>query len=147
MPLSNCITIRVDASTRQGDGAGVAFISKVTDPQGNTTEHRGRRFIHDELSTTDAETHAALYGVTEMWNFFRNRTDKMENYEVIIESDCEHTVRKINETWGDDTVDQFFSYFRRNTEEFRARWIARSNNEVADSMAREAFRSEMEKET
>jgi len=140
MPLKNSIIIKTDASTRNGDGVGIAFSARVTKQEGVMFKEEGSRFVDSDCKTTYAETLAALYSLSELNKSFKTKEINFNNFIVIIESDCEHTVRKINKENYSDKVDRSINHFRRRTRDLRSRWIPRSQNKKADAMAREAFR-------
>lgn len=142
----NEIVVKTDASTRQGEGCGVAFICYICDSKGVQKEYCGKKYISKKVSTTKAETIATLYAMKCVQERFKDRSDYTKDFSLVIESDCQHAVQRINQSIYSEDIDKFINYYRRFFGEVRARWIPRAANEKADSMAREQFRKGCEGE-
>lgn len=132
------IVIRSDASTKGNRGVGVAYEATVYHESGGYDRYSESRYIPAYMKTTDAETVAAAFGIMKMYEQF---DDQKEQYELILESDCEPTIEDIQESFGaGNEVERVIRFFATSFKGFSARWISRENNEKADALAREALR-------
>lgn len=145
MPQRKQAVVKTDASTRNGDGSGLAYLLVVTDNNGINQEYRNKKYVERKLTTTEAETLATLYALRDMQTLFKDRDDYIKNYAIVIESDCEHTVRRVNgDASGDEKIDRFINYYKNLFGNVRARWIPRADNVQADSMAKTIFQRKTE---
>jgi ribonuclease HI len=140
MPPKNQVVVKTDASTRDGQGSGLAFVASINDGCGIEETHTGKTYVSRKLTTTEAETLATLFAFKEIHEIFKYREDYIKDYAVVIESDCEHTVRRVKETHYDREIDKFIKHYKRLFGNVRARWIPRTDNGHADAMARETLR-------
>jgi ribonuclease HI len=140
MPQKNQVVAKTDASTRDGQGSGLACVATINDGCGIKETHTNKTYVSRKLTTTEAETLAALFAFKQIHEVFKCRKDYIKDYAVVIESDCEHTVRRVNETHYDRDIDKFIKHYKRLFGNARARWIPRTDNGRADAMARETLR-------
>lgn len=147
MAFKNQVVAKTDASTRQGEGSGLAFELRLYDSFGvEDTVYSDKKYVPKKITTTQAETYATVFAMDNIKKSIKLKNFYPKDFEVIIESDCQHTVRRINENEIREDVDKFINHYNKIFGEMRARWIPRSQNAKADSMAREMFRKGTEGE-
>lgn len=149
MSFKNRIVLKTDASTRNGEGFGIAFQADTYDQFGCHWNFSGKQFIDCNAKSTQAETIAVVFAIRELQEWFEgNKLGYMKDYTIIIESDCEHTVEIIRgEKRGYNVeIEQAIDHYGRLCETLRARWIPRADNTIVDAMARETFRRGVEGE-
>ena len=132
------IVIKTDASTRNDSGSGLAYQAIVFDRDdgGDVIEYKNRRYIESNVSSTDSEMYAVIYTLQKVYRTINN-WDDTKKYDVVVESDCDYAVSTVNmENYKDKKMRRYVSFYRNKFDGLRARWIPRSENTVADSMAR-----------
>lgn len=123
--------VRTDASVNKKKGVGIAYDGVVFQPDGSYKIYSDSDYIPRKIKTTDAETLAAAYGLKEI---FYN-IDEPGKYNITVKSDCEHTIRVI-ENKIDSDVERVISFFAEQFKSFEVKLIPRSDNEKADALAR-----------
>jgi len=132
------VIIRTDASTREGEGCGVAFKSKIY-LTNNMMEYESSDFVEKNLKTTDAETFAVLFALKEMKQYLKENGMTIANYSVEIESDCDDTVNRVRGIKEGNDIDKFINHYLTFYHDVKARWIPRSANTHVDAMAKSIF--------
>lgn len=140
MSLKNQIVVKTDASTCDGEGCGVAYQATVHDGFGVKEHHDASSFISQDLKTTEAEAVAVLFALKKLNFVFKNlRDDYRKDYLIIIKSDCENTINRVENEMAYTNIDDYIQHYLRFFGNFRARWIPRESNVEVDQMARNMF--------
>jgi hypothetical protein len=124
------IVVKTDASTRVGDGSGLAYVASVYKESKEPTHLSDSRFIEKDMSTTNSETLAVLYALHEIYN----QLHRPETYNIVIESDCDPTVQRIRQE-GVNEIEKPIDHYKKLFNGFDIRWIPRASNQQADDMA------------
>jgi len=147
MSLTNQAVVRTDASTRDGEGCGVAYQATVHDGFGVKEHHDASSYISEDLKSTEAEAVAVLFALKKLNFVFRNlRDDYRKDYVLIIKSDCENTINRIKNEMTYTDIDHYIRHYLRFFGDYRANWIPRASNVEVDQMAKKMFRRGIEDE-
>jgi hypothetical protein len=128
--LQKEIIVKTDASTRVGEGSGLAYVASVYKGKDEPTHLSDSRFIQKDISTTNSETLAVLYALHEIYN----QLYEAENYKVVIESDCDPTVQRVSKESANE-IEKSIDHYKKLFSGFDIRWIPRASNQNADDMA------------
>lgn len=136
--MQNKIVVRTDASHKPGLGVGVAFESVIYFEDGSYERMKSSRYIEKKMTTTDAEEIAVAFGI---YNIYQ-KIDERDEFEVVVESDCEYAVSSVKDCIEEEyegKVKRLIRFLIEPFDEFKVRWIPRSDNQKADAIARQAL--------
>jgi hypothetical protein len=126
------IIVKTDASTQVGEGCGVGYVASIYRDGSKPTEVSNSHFIEKDYSTTDSETIAVMYSLIDIYQ----KIYQPNNYKIVIETDCEPTVRRVDKTNPYEmNIDDVIDHYKKLFDGFQIRWIPRSTNQDADDLA------------
>jgi len=142
--MARTLRVKTDASYKQGIGFSVAYETEVHIGGKSSYTFSDSKFIDKKSKSTDAEVVGVAYGIVET---YKNMGGRVEDYVLILESDCEHAVR----IYGGEKkqrkhkLHQTLSHFLKDFNSWRINWIPRTTNQKANALAKTELRKAEDK--
>lgn len=133
MDMNNRIILKTDASVNPSKGVGLGYEATIYNANGGNEQYTGSQYISRNIKTTKAEFIASIFAVREM---YEKKGEKSSNYRLIVETDCERTARMFNHEPSKTELQRLLDVLTGMFESTTVRWISRTNNTTADSIAR-----------
>lgn len=137
--MARSLTVKTDASYKEDIGFTVAYEAEVY--VGNEIIYRfsDSKYIDRASKSTDAEVVGVAYGIVET---YKNMGGNVDNYNLFIESDCEHAVRVYNgeKIKRKKKLHRMIGHFLDDFFSWSIRWIPRTTNQKANALAKTRLR-------
>ena len=137
------IILRTDASIDPSKGVGLGYEAIIYHDDGTHDSYAGSHYISKNIKTTKAEFIASTFAVKEMCDIFG---EECKDYRLIVETDCEKTVSIFKETSNKKRLHRTLDILTEKFKNPTVRWISRTSNKTADSIARSTMQSGWENE-
>lgn len=136
--MNKHIIVKTDASINPSKGVGLGYKAIVYNNNGENKEINGSHYIPHKIKTTKAEFIASTFAVKELLGEFGNDSS---DYRLIIETDCEKTVKLFNENSNKTRLQRTMDILADRFDSPTVRWISRDNNTTADAIARSTLQT------
>lgn len=137
--MARTLTVKTDASYKQDVGFTVAYEAEVFISGEVACSFSDSKFIDQNSKSTDAEVVGVAYGIVET---YKNMGGRVDNYNLVLESDCEHAVRVYKGHKGKvkKRLHQTLSHFLEDFYSWTINWIPRTTNQKANALAKTELR-------
>jgi len=137
--MARTLTVKTDASYKEGIGFTVAYEAEVFIGGEPVYNFSDSKFIDRDSKSTDAEVVGVAYGIVET---YKNMGGRVDNYNLVLESDCEHAVRVYKGEKGKvkKKLHQTLNHFLEDFYSWRINWIPRTTNQKANALAKTKLR-------
>jgi len=134
----NIVRIKTDASSKPEIGFTLAYECKIEYENTVIDKFDDSMFSEKQVKSTEAEMLGIAYALTQTYKRFDN--DPSE-FQIAIQSDCEHAVRSFNEhDVSNDKLRKTTYPILNKFDCWRINWIPRILNKRTNNLARERLR-------
>lgn len=137
--MARTLTVKTDASYKKDIGFTVAYEAEVFIGGEPVYNFSDSKFIDRDSKSTDAEVVGVAYGIVET---YKNMGGKVDNYNLVLQSDCEHAVRiyKGEKKKVKHRLHQTLTHLLQDFYSWRINWIPRTTNQKANALAKTELR-------